>query len=213
MLTEESSPRERRYQRTQQAILHAALSILTEEGIDKLSIRAIADRIDYSPAALYEYYGSKEEIIGALCWEGHRTLKRYMEQVPMSLAPDEYLLEIGFAYIRFALQNPAYFLLIFTSTTTRPSFEEGSMGKTSAELMDRDSAFPLLLNGVQRAIDNGVIHQVAGLSVVETAYAVWAAVHGAAMLRSTHLSKSDFDFERADRLMLTALIRGMSIQS
>src|SRR3954451_1511487 len=112
MLTEESSPRERRYQRTQQAILNAARSLLSEGGAEKLSIRAIADRIDYSPAALYEYYGSKEEIIGALCWEGHRTLKRCMEQVPLSLAPDEYLLEIGMAYIQFALQNPDYFLLI-----------------------------------------------------------------------------------------------------
>jgi AcrR family transcriptional regulator len=209
MLTEESSPRERRYQRTQQAILAAALSILTEEGVDKLSIRAIADRIDYSPAALYEYYGSKEEIIGALCWEGHRTLKRYMEQVPLNLAPDDYLLEIGTAYIHFALQNPAYFLLIFTSPTTRPTFEKGFAGEASAEMMDGNSAFPLLLNGVQRAIDSGVIHLLPGLSVLETAYAFWAVVHGAAMLQTTHLSKSRTDFEHADRLTLAAFIRGM----
>ena len=51
------------YARTQQAILDAARAIIHEQGPDKLSMRAIADRIDYSPAGLYEYYGSKEEII------------------------------------------------------------------------------------------------------------------------------------------------------
>lgn len=213
MLTEDSSPRERRYQRTQQAILNAALSILTEEGIDKLSIRAIADRIDYSPAALYEYYGSKEEIIGALCGEGHNRLKHYMEQVSLSLAPSKYLQEIGLAYIQFALQNPSYFLLTFTSPTTRPTFTEGSTGEPDAEMADHDSAFSLLLSGVQRAIDCGVVHQSAELSTVEIAYAFWAVVHGAAMLRTTHLLQSRFNLEHADRVMLAAFIRGMGSSS
>src|SRR5688500_12347249 len=104
MADEELRPRERRYQRTQQAILTAARSLLTEGGPDALAIRAIADRSDLSPAGLYEYYGSKEEIITALYWEGHRMLKRYMAQVPLTLPPDEYMVELGIAYIHFALQ-------------------------------------------------------------------------------------------------------------
>jgi hypothetical protein len=136
-----------------------------------------------------------------------------MEQVSLSLAPAEYLLEIGMAYIQFALQNPDYFFLIFTSPTTRPTFEEGAPGQPASEMMDRESAFPLLLNGVQRAIDNGVIHPLPGLSLVETAYAFWSIVHGAAMLRTTHLALAKLDFERADRLTLATFIRGMNYQS
>lgn len=210
MLTdEELSPRERRYQRTQQAILTAARSILAESGVDKLSIRAIADRIDYSPAGLYEYYGSKEEIIGALCWEGHRTLKRYMAQVPLTLPPDEYMIETGMAYIQFAMQNPDYFLLIFTASSTRPPIQGEGPSAPTAEMMQEDSSFPLLLSGVERAVERGTINFLPGLGLLETAYAFWAIVHGAAMLRISHLAGFKIDFERADRLTIAAFIRGM----
>jgi AcrR family transcriptional regulator len=207
---EERSPRERRHQRTQQAILAAALSIVAESGADKLSMRAIADRIDYSPAGLYEYFGSKEEIIGALCREGHRTLKRYMAQVPQTLPPGEYMVELGMAYIRFAIQNPDYFLLIFTSLTSQPDVEEDVSVLPSVEMMGEDSSFPILLAGVERAVNEGAIHYLPALGLIETAYAFWAIVHGAAMLRITNLKQHTFDFDEADRLMLTAFIRGMS---
>lgn len=209
MNQEELSPRERRYQRTQKAILDAALAIVTQEGADKLSIRAIADRIDYSPAGLYEYYGSKEEIIGALCWEGHRTLKRYMARVPLGLAPGEYMIEIGLAYIEFAVQNPDYFLLIFTSPTTQPQNDMPGEQVPSAQLMNEDSAFPLLVNGVARAAQEGVIRLLPGLGILETAYAFWAIVHGAAMLRVGHLNHIPGDFAAADRAMIATFVKGM----
>jgi AcrR family transcriptional regulator len=209
MTDEELSPRERRYQRTQQAILTAARALLAEGGADKLSIRAIADRIDYSPAGLYEYYGSKEEIIGALSWEGHRTLKRYMAQVPLTLPPGEYLVELGMAYIQFAIQNPDYFLLIFTTPATRPNYDADVPEVPSVEMMNEDSSFLLLVRGVQRGVEAGTIHLLEGLNVLETAYAFWSIVHGAAMLQVSHLSYIKMDFDRADRLMLTAFVRGM----
>jgi AcrR family transcriptional regulator len=206
---EELSPRERRYQRTQQAILSAARALVAEGGADKLSIRAIADRIDYSPAGLYEYFGSKEEIIAALCWEGHRTLKRYMDQVPLTLAPDEYIVELGISYIRFAVQNPDYFLLIFTTMGTRPDFEGEVAGGPPNEMMSEDSSFPVLLKGVARAAEAGTIHLLRDLGLMETAYAFWSIVHGAAMLRVTYLHQLKADFDRADQLMLAAFVRGM----
>ncbi len=207
---EELSPRERRYQRTQQAILIAAREILAEGGVEKLSIRAIADRIDYSPAGLYEYYGSKEEIISALSWEGHRRLKRYMEQVPLTLPPNEYIGEIGMAYIHFAIQNPDYFLLMFSDVNTRPTFDEEAPVAPPADMVNDDSSFPLLLKGVERAAESGSIKLLPELGLLETAYTFWAVVHGASMLRITHLTQFPVDFDRADRLMIQAFIRGMS---
>jgi AcrR family transcriptional regulator len=213
MLTDEDlSPRERRHQRTQQAILTAARSILAESGADKLSIRAIADRIDYSPAGLYEYYGSKEEIIGALTREGHLTLKRYMEQVPFTLAPADYLVEIGIAYIQFAVQNPDYFLLIFTSPSARPSAESETSSAVSMELDEEATSFPLLLRGVQRGVEAGVVRYLPGQSLLETAYAFWTIVHGAAMLRISQFTHFQIDFDQTDRLMLAAFVRGMGSQ-
>lgn len=52
------TPRERRAQRTRDAILEAARGIISKKGVEALSIRSIADAIDYSPAGLYEYFGS-----------------------------------------------------------------------------------------------------------------------------------------------------------
>jgi AcrR family transcriptional regulator len=206
---DELSPRERRYQRTQQAILTAARAIIAEGGADKLSMRAIADRIDYSPAGLYEYFGSKDEIIGAICREGHLTLRRYMAQVDLSLPPDQYMVKLGMAYIEFAIQNPDYFLLIFTTMTSGSGAYEETTSFPAEEMMSEDSSFPLLLAGVERAVNTKTIHLLPGLGLFETAYAFWAVAHGAAMLRVTHLKHLQRDLDRADYLMLTAFVQGM----
>jgi ACR3 family arsenite transporter len=63
-VTDAHSPRIRRHQRTQQAILDAARAIISREGVGELSMRAIAERIDYSPAGLYEYFDGKVKSLG-----------------------------------------------------------------------------------------------------------------------------------------------------
>jgi AcrR family transcriptional regulator len=207
------SPRERRHQRTQQAILEAARAIVHEQGAEKLSIRAIADRIDYSPAGLYEYFGSKEEIIQAVCQQGQLKLKHYLAAVEMTLPFDDHLAELGMAYIRFAVQNPDYFLLMFN--TLSASLYAGQEGQTplkhfpSGGMMDESSSFPLLLAAVQRGLDEGHIQQRPGFGVLEIAYSVWALVHGIAMLRITHLRDFALDFDVMDRQALEAIGRGL----
>lgn len=204
------SPRERRYLRTQQAILQAARAIIAEEGADKLSMRAIADRIDYSPAGLYEYYGSKEEIVREVSLQGHRTLKRYLAAVDQQVPEDQYLVDLGMAYVRFALQNPDYFLLMFSQATAVDATaapEEDCIEDTG--IMSNDSAFTILVQGVQRAQAAGVIRYLPGLTLLDTAYAFWAVAHGAAMLRVSHLRALDADFDTADRRMFEAFARGL----
>ncbi|MCB0147914.1 MAG: TetR/AcrR family transcriptional regulator, partial [Caldilineaceae bacterium] len=82
-----STPRTKRRLRTKQAILDAARAIIVEDGLPALSMRTLADRIDYSPAGLYEYFGGKEEIVAAVCDEGQHYLFEAMDQVDKSLAP------------------------------------------------------------------------------------------------------------------------------
>src|SRR4051794_6555692 len=126
-------PSERRYQRTHEAILEAARQIIHEEGISALSMRAIAQRIDYSAAGLYEYFASKEEIIETICRQGHRRLKDGMLRVNPNLPIREYLRDTGLAYIEFAVQNPDFFLLMFTKAPPLPP--SGEM--TPQELQER----------------------------------------------------------------------------
>jgi AcrR family transcriptional regulator len=204
ILTDDLSPRERRHQRTHQAILDAARAIIHEQGADALSMRAIADRIDYSPAGLYEYFGGKDEIIAAVCTQGHRRLKSYLAAVDDRLPVQTYLVELGLAYIRFALNNPDYFLLIFTTTPQAPA---GSDPK--AELLSEDSSFPILLQAVSRGINEGAVRSRPGFAELEVAYALWGLVHGIAMLRTSHLQHQHADFDVVDRQALASLVRGL----
>ena len=56
------------------AILDAARDLFVAEGYPNISIRKIAERIEYSPAAIYSYFPSKDDIFFALAEEGFRLL-------------------------------------------------------------------------------------------------------------------------------------------
>jgi AcrR family transcriptional regulator len=194
------TPRQRRSEKTRQTILDAARRIIARDGIRDLSMREIARQIDYSPAGLYEYFDSKEEIIQTLCAEGHARLSASLRQVDESLSPAEYLQAIGLAYIEFALNNPEHYLLMFTNVPAAGQLEE---------MLSEGSSFPILLQGVQRGIDAGVFRARPGFGLYEMAYAAWALVHGVAMLRITYLGEFPLDFTAADREVLRAFNLGL----
>ena len=199
-----TQPRERRFQRTKQAILDAALAIIREEGPAALSMRALADRIDYSAAGLYEYFGGKDAIIAEVCEQGQARLARHMEQADANLPVVDYLFEIGAAYIRFALENPDHFLLMFTAAPANPG---GDL--SPQKLLEGDSSFHILLGAIHRGIEEGVFPVRPGFGLMEMAYAAWATVHGIAMLRVTSLHGYPLDFEAADRETLRSFARGL----
>lgn len=196
-----ANPRHRRQQRTRDAIMEAALEIVHEGGPEALSMRALADRIDYSPAAIYEYFSGKDEILASLCDKGYAELAAYMGRVDRSLPVEMYLLQLGLAYIHFALDQPDYFLLMFTTA---------GEGFTPDSLMAAGSAFRLLLDAIQRGCNEGVFMTRLSFGVMEMAYAAWVAMHGIAMLRTTVLRQYPLDLEAADRQALLNLGRGLS---
>jgi AcrR family transcriptional regulator len=182
----DSSPRERRHEKTRQAILDAARKIIATEGTEALSMRAIAQHIDYSPAGLYEYFDSKEEIIAAVCEQGHRRLTEYMQRADPRLPPAELLLQLGLAYVDFAVRNPDFFLLMFTNPNT--GVAPGSTpDQAVVDMQQEGSSFPLLLRAIQRGVDESVFKAKPGYGVFEMAFTTWAMVHGVAMLRIGHL--------------------------
>lgn len=195
------SPRERRHRRTKDAILEAARQIIRESGYEALSMRLIAERIDYSPAGLYEYFGSKDEIVTAVCRQGMQQFTDSLSAVDTTLPPPDYMVELGLAYIRFAVENKDRFLLMFT--TGLPPQE------IVAELEADSSSFAILLNGIQRGIDEGVFITTVEAGLAEMAYTAWSIVHGIALLRISHLPDDAMDFEQSDRAALTILVNGL----
>lgn len=206
----ELTPRERRHQRTQHAIIEAARQIIRESGVDSLSIRAIAERIDYSPAGLYEYFGSKEEIIAAVCTQNFERFAKRLGQVDKSLAPTEYMLELGLAYIDFAVRNPDSFLLMFTTFPLLQDEDGTSLHSGSGEQPTDNDAFNILLQGVKRGVEAGIYRTSPGFGVLEMAYASWTQVHGLAMIRITSGATLPLDYNRLEREALLRWGAGLS---
>lgn len=108
MGTKERKERERDERR--ELILNAANEILKEEGIDNLSIRKIAGRIEYSPAIVYHYFQDKDEIINHLMQKGYQKIIAAISsaQTPAG-KPEQKLREMTRNYIAAALKMPDEF--------------------------------------------------------------------------------------------------------
>ena len=199
------TPRERRHERTREAILTAARQLVAERGADNVSLRAIARRIDYSPAGLYEYFDGKEAIIDALCNRGNELLGRTLRRVPPDTPYHEYMVQLLEAYIDFARHNPELFSLMFTQLTI-------GMTEIPVEYPPEDS-FTILVNAVQRGLDEG--HFAAGddYGIFEIAYSLWAMAHGMAMLQVNYMRDFNFDFAAADRQAVEVFLAGLKQRS
>lgn len=202
------SPRQRRQLRTREAILNAARQIINEKGPQALSMRALARRIDYSPAGLYEYFDGKDAIIDAVCAQGHDKLSAAMGRVDAALPAAQYLGAIGRAYINFAVDYPDYFLLMFT--TGNPEAMTPSLSLPG----DHDNgSFQILLNALQRLADEEIIPRSGPEDLLGLAYEAWSMVHGAAMLRITALRDAPLDFERWDARLLPHFLQGLRAET
>src|ERR671937_675363 len=98
------------------AILDAARDLFVNEGYQNVSIRKIAERIEYSPAAIYSYFPSKDDIFFALAEEGFRLL---CSAGPCTV-PAEPLEAIRAGFLRiyeFSKSHPEYFALMFVDRT------------------------------------------------------------------------------------------------
>ncbi len=195
------TPRQRRYYKTKATILEAAQEIIAEKGLNGLSLRELARRIDYSPSGLYEYFNSKDEIVTAIRAEGLELMRDYLNRVPADLAPSERLMQLGLAYLDFAHNHPEHFRLIFSHLTS----ERGSFNEQLAD----ESPYHILLQAVQAAIEAEELAPGEDYSLEEIAYSLWSLVHGMAMLQQTHLCHFQADFEAIHRRTLQIFAEGL----
>src|SRR5690606_10757527 len=108
-----SERKEREKLEMQKQILDAARELFMKEGYENVSIRKIAQKIEYSPGTIYLYYKNKSEIFFVLCFLAFDSF--YGEQLKTDVISDplQKLKESGRIYINFAIQNPEYFELMF----------------------------------------------------------------------------------------------------
>src|SRR5262245_29470536 len=98
---------QRERDQTRQAILIAARELFVTEGYRNVSMRKIAERIEYSPAAIYGYFPSKEDIFFALAEEGFRSLgSRLLTASQGTTDPFERLRRGLWAFYEFSKADP-----------------------------------------------------------------------------------------------------------
>jgi AcrR family transcriptional regulator len=197
------TPRERRHQKTKQAILQAAQDIITEKGIDGLSLREIANRIDYSPAGLYEYFGSKDDIIAAVCLEEFQRFSGYLNRVPTNLSPVKRIIQLGQAYLDFAKENPQHFMLVFTMIPP---------AKVSSRVfLAEGTPFAILRQSVETYIEAENIPLPDEYAVDDVAYILWAKIHGMAMLQQTVFFQNENIFDPIQSWAFEIFGKGLKI--
>ena len=180
------SPREKRRARTRETILEAAMQIVMQSGVEALSIREIAGRIDYSPSGLYEYFSSKEEIIDELVNEGFERLTARLEHGIHGETALSRLQEAGKVYMHFALQEPQLYLMMFNHRPLSPF---------PLTEIEQNTAYYKLVQIFQDGLLSGEIRSASGAGSREFAYTSWSLMHGLSMLRLTLMSQVTEDID------------------
>jgi AcrR family transcriptional regulator len=106
------------------AILGAARELFVTEGYRHVSLRKVAERIEYSPAAIYSYFPSKDDIFFALAEEGFRLLAEAgLAATARAADPFERLHRGLWSFYEFSKAHPQYFELMFVDRSV-PSLSQ-----------------------------------------------------------------------------------------
>lgn len=105
--------KERDRSQMRELILHAAHSLFLERNFEGISIRNIADAIEYSPAVIYQYFKDKDQLFYALQGEAFRVFNSYVADVMLINDPFERLLKLTEEYVQFMFTYPKYYTIMF----------------------------------------------------------------------------------------------------
>lgn len=155
------------------ALLDAALKLITEQGVDKFTLRETARAAGVSHNAPYRHFPSRSHLLGELAVEGHAMLREQLLKAIEASdgTPLEKLLAIGVGYAEFAMQRPAMFRVMFSS--------EAARDESAALQMERGKTFGMLELELAHCVTAGVLSCE---STSDAALAGWAAMHGISFL-------------------------------
>jgi len=166
--------REREKSETRDKILDAARELFVTEGYEGVSMRRVAEKIEYSPTAIYLHFADKEELFRELCYQDYARLAEVFQSSVMSADPIERLKQIGTVYIDFGIRNPNHYKFMFM--TPHPP-QEVDDSECDVHGNPEKDAYAFLKWAVQQAIDAGRFREE--LRDAELiSQTLWASVHG-----------------------------------
>ena len=158
-------------------IVAAARAIAEREGWSAVTVRRLADEIEYSQPVLYSHFQSRDEIVGAVAVEGFRELTTALRTAPLGSTGRNALEKVAMAYLAFAFRHPALYNAMFVLPTglrfaradTRPELREAFASLvavvapfcTSADVEDTTETFWAALHGLVELERSGRVRPAA----------------------------------------------------
>jgi len=201
--------RERDREALREKILNAARELFAEKGYDAVSMRMIADRIEYSPTAIYLHFRDKDALFAELCAADFLALAGVFRQIGRVDDPIERLRQIGRVYARFAREKPHHYRLMFmTPRPPVPHSDEDLAHKGNPE----EDAYAFLVQTVAEGCEQGLFRPELCGSPEQLAQMVWAGVHGIVSLRIAKCHDEWIDWADEDssvEMMIDTTMRGI----
>jgi AcrR family transcriptional regulator len=171
--------RERQRKEVRDKILDAARELFATEGYEAVTMRQIADKIEYTPTTIYGHFQDKAQMLAELCRVDFAKLAGVFAQLAEVADPIERIGRLGHAYIEFAVQYPNHYRLMFM--TPHPPLTPEEMREQQHGDPGQD-AYAFLRATVAQAIAAGRLRpELTDADLV--AQFLWAGVHGVASLQ------------------------------
>jgi len=183
------------------ALLQGALELLAEGGPAQLTLRAVAGRAGVSEAAPYRHFADKREMLAAVAEEGFVALERacLAEIGGAHSDPLEAFLRRGMAYLRFAVDNPAQYRVMFGPEIPDKSAYEGLHRASMA-------AYEALRSTVRSCVEAGLFAED---ELEMRAMRAWGLVHGMVSLFLDHQLDADQPLTREAFLERAGAVLGL----
>lgn len=160
------TPAERRRRKVRANIVEVAERVFAEEGEEGLSMRRLAEAIDYSPAAIYKYFKSKEELLEEITEHFYERLgERLDASVESERFDKDTFCAFARAYVETGLENPNHYRMAFLGYDR----SQPSRGQAQLQVGGR---YAVMIQGLIRA---GVFAEV---DPRLAAMSAWSSLHG-----------------------------------
>lgn len=199
--------RERERLETRAKIMDAARDLFAKEGYEAVSMRRIAEAIEYSPTAIYVHFKDKMDLLMSLCRCDFHGFGKMLAELQSVADPVERIRRMGHAYIRFGVEHPNHYRLMFMTPIDYPEgyvASEEDYGNVDAD------GYALLKHTCQQAIDEGRIRpEYCDANLLAQMF--WANVHGVTSLQITKAGDPWIEWAGLERLAdaaVDAVLRG-----
>ena len=186
---------------TRRAILDAALELFIADGYAQVSIRNIAEKVEYSPGAIYSYFPSKDEIFFALAEEGFREIGERQFAGSPSDDPLGDVRAVAWRLYEFSKDQPQYFALVFLDRHVPRVSKEYERFSFISDMRSR------ALAQVERCIEDGIFPATTDSEVALRL--LFAPVIGIAALRLSNRMQPDVDADALIRDAIETMLAGI----